>query len=166
MNKTTYPPKNQINGGLKTARQKRAGAPALTRLLLLAALLLSVSLGTRAANILYNGNFNLPASGAVPTGWTNWSWGSGWANHENNSGVSYDGSYYVVAGAQNYNSGGGGFYQTVSGAAGVTYTLSVVSGADAWWLPYGEMRLFFLDAAGTQIGLVARCRVLPGSGLV
>src|SRR5512137_2687587 len=56
------------------------------------------------------------------------------------------------AGAMNYDSGGAGFFQTVSGTAGLTYQLSVLSGADAWWLPYGEMRLFFLDSGNNQLG--------------
>ena len=103
-------------------------------------------------NLLLNGDFNSPASGAWPDNWSGWSWGSGWANHENNGGVTYDGSYYVVGGGMNYDQGGGGFYQTVAGIAGDTYQLSVLSGADAWWLPYGEMRLFFLDATSAQIG--------------
>jgi hypothetical protein len=105
-----------------------------------------------AQNLLLNGNFNSPASGAWPDNWNGWSWGSGWANHENNGGVTYDGSYYIVAGAMNSGGGGGGFFQTVSGAEGLTYQASVLSGADAWWLPYGEMRLFFLDSGGAQIG--------------
>lgn len=103
-------------------------------------------------NILLNGNFNSPASGAWPDNWSGWSWGSGWANHENSAPVTYDGSYYIVAGGMNYDQGGGGFYQTVAGTAGLNYTLSVLSGADAWWLPYGEMRLFFLDSGNNQLG--------------
>jgi hypothetical protein len=107
---------------------------------------------TSAQNLLLNGDFNSPASGAAPGNWSVWSWGSGWANHENNGGVTYDGSYYVVAGGMNPDTGGGGFYQTVSGEGGVAYQLSVLSGADTWWLPYGEMRLFFLDADNNQLG--------------
>ncbi len=103
-------------------------------------------------NLLLNGDFNSPASSAWPDNWSGWAWGTGWANHENNAGVTYDGSYYIVAGGMNYDSGGGGFYQTVSGTGGLTYQLSVRSGADAWWLPYGEMRLFFLDSGNNQLG--------------
>jgi hypothetical protein len=105
-----------------------------------------------AQNLLPNGNFNSPVSSAWPDGWTGWSWGSGWANHENLTNVTYDGSYYLVTGGQNSGSGGGGFYQTIPGAAGTTYKLSVMSGADAWWLPYGEMRIFFLDSSNNQLG--------------
>jgi hypothetical protein len=118
-------------------------------------LLLMVALaagGASAQNLLLNGDFNSPASGAWPDSWQGWSWGSGWANHENNVSVSYDGSYYLVAGAINYDEGGGGFFQTVAALPGVTYQLSVLSGADAWWQPYGEMRLFFLDAGDAQLG--------------
>jgi hypothetical protein len=105
-----------------------------------------------AQNLLVNGNFNSPASGAWPDNWSGWSWGGGWANHENNGAVTYDGSYYIVAGGMNYDQGGGGFYQSVSGTGGLTYKLSVLSGADTWWLPYGEMRLFFLDSGNNQLG--------------
>ena len=105
-----------------------------------------------AQNLLLNGDFNSPASGAWPDNWSGWSWGGGWANHENNGPVTYDGSYYIVAGGMNYDAGGGGFFQTVSGTAGLDYRLSVLSGADTWWLPYGEMRLFFLDSSNTQLG--------------
>ena len=76
--------------------------------------------------------------------------GGGWANHENNVGITYDGSYYMVVGG--FEDQGGGCHQTVPATAGATYELSVLSGADAWWLPYGEMRLFFLDAGGAQVG--------------
>jgi hypothetical protein len=62
MNKTTYPKKNQINDGLRTAKQNKVGTTGLTRLALLGAILVFASPGTRAANILYNGNFNVPAS--------------------------------------------------------------------------------------------------------
>lgn len=115
--------------------------------------------GMASANLLTNGNFNEPASGEWPTGWSGWSWGSGWANHENNAGVSYDGSYYLVAGAA--GGGGGGFHQTVSAAAGTEYTLSVLSGADAWWLPTGQMIMFFLNDAGDQVGVAQANTVDP-----
>jgi hypothetical protein len=119
--------------------------------LLLSACCLTV-VTVNAQNLLLNGDFNLPATGAWPDNWSGWSWGTGWANHENNATVTYDGSYYAVAGGQNTDSGGGGFFQTVAGTAGTTYQLSVLSGADKWWLPYGEMRIFFLDSGNTQLG--------------
>jgi hypothetical protein len=124
----------------------------------LAILLTAICLTTgvvHGQNLLLNGNFNSPASGAWPDNWQGWSWGSGWANHENNGPVTYDGSYYIVAGGMNYDQGGGGFYQIVPcsyAGYGMWCTLSVLSGADAWWLPYGEMRLSFLDSANNQLG--------------
>jgi len=113
------------------------------------------------ANLLYNGNFNTPAGGAPPTGWTPWSWGTGWANHENNAGVTYDGSYYLVTGASGGSGGGGGFFQTVSATAGTQYKLDVLSGADAWWLPTGTMTMFFLDSSAVQLGTATRNTVDP-----
>src|SRR5512147_3149761 len=97
-----------------------------TTLLLMVALAAGVA---TAQNLLLNGDFNSPASGAWPDNWSGWNWGSGWANHENNVGVTYDGSHYIVAGGINYDTGGGGFFQTVPAAAGATYQLSVLSGA-------------------------------------
>jgi PEP-CTERM motif len=109
--------------------------------------------GAQAQNLLLNGDFNSPNSGSAPDNWTTWSYGNGtdpgWANHENAAGVSLDGSYYMVDGG--YANCGGGEYQMLAGTEGVTYQLSVESGADAWWLPYGEMRLFFFDAANNQL---------------
>jgi hypothetical protein len=119
-------------------------------LILLSAACMAASVAS-AQNLLLNGGFDTPASGATPDNWSAWSWGDGWANHENNASASYDGSYYVVCGGSNLGAGGGGFNQIVAGNAGVTYTLSVLSGADAWWLPYGEMRLFFLDDANDTL---------------
>ena len=112
-------------------------------------------------NLLPNGDFNTPASNAWPDNWTGWSWGTGWANHENNAGVTYDGSHYLVAGAFSLWSGGGGFYQILPGTAGLTYQLSVLSGADAWWLPYGEMRLSFFDLSNNQLGATVVQSTLP-----
>jgi hypothetical protein len=131
-----------------------------TIVVLLSAVVLTAGVAN-AQNLLLNGDFNSPNTGAWPDNWSGWSWGSGWANHENNAGVTYDGSYYIVAGGGNSGSGGGGFYQTVSAAGGVTYSLSALSGADAWWLPYGEMRLFFLDASSTELGSVVQPTVDP-----
>lgn len=110
-------------------------------------------------NLLLNGDFNSPASTAAPDHWTPWSFGNGWANHENKPEVTLDGSYYLVAGG--FENAGGGFFQMVAATAGRTYTLSVQSGADTWWLPYGEMRLIFLDAATNQLAVFARGTVDP-----
>ena len=111
-------------------------------------------------NLLTNGNFNTPNSGAVPTNWTTWTVGGlGYANHEvlttqlidgttvlyNNTG-NYDGTYQMTCGATAADGSGGGVYQIVGGAPNVQYTLIVDAGAQAWWLPRGEIRLWFLDA--------------------
>ena len=52
----------------------------------------------------------------------------------------------------NFDQGGGGFYQTLSGTEGLKYQLSMLSGAHAWWLPYGETRQFFLNSGNNQLG--------------
>jgi hypothetical protein len=110
-----------------------------------------------AANLLSNGNFNDPPSGEWPTNWQGWSWSTGWANHEIKAGT--DG-YCIVVGNGWYD-GGGGFYQAVSGTAGTEYTLTVDSGADAWWQPTGEMALIWLDGSNTELGKAARFTVDP-----
>ena len=111
-------------------------------------------------NLLINGDFDSPNSGAAPDSWTPWvSTNGGWANHENNVGITLDGSYYLVDGG--FANQGGGHYQIIPGAAGHTYTLSVQSGADAWWLPYGEMRFFFLDANTNQLAAHVQPTVDP-----
>jgi glucosylceramidase len=112
-----------------------------------------------AGNILLNGDFNSPASRADPDYWTAWTDGGGWANHENKVGITLDGSYYLVDGG--FEGDRGGHYQTVPAEAGKTYRLSVMSGADPWWLPYGEMRLFFLNGGGGQVGYSSRPTVDP-----
>ena len=110
-----------------------------------------------AQNLLLNGDFNSPNSVAAPDNWTTWSFGGGYANHEIISPApsvagNYDGSYQMSAGAGS-TSGGGGVYQIVPAAAGVSYSLSADAGAQNWWLPTGEIRLFFLDGSGGQLGL-------------
>jgi hypothetical protein len=112
-----------------------------------------------STNLLLNGNFNAPNSGAAPLNWITWIYNGGWANHENKAGISRDGSYYMVNGG--FNSAGGGEYQIVPATAGRTYTLSVQSGADAWWLPYGEMRLAFLDATASPLAAHVHSTVDP-----
>lgn len=107
-----------------------------------------------AQNLLLNGDFNSPGTGAAPDNWTTWSYGGGWATCQISTPPSLtpdapDGSYYMADGGS--SSAGGGEYQTIAATAGLTYQLTVDSGAQAWWLPYGEMRLFFLDASQTQL---------------
>jgi hypothetical protein len=116
--------------------------------------------GAPSANLLLNPDFNAPNSGAAPAYWSTWvDAGGGWANHENKTEVTYDGSYYMVVGG--FENQGGGCHQTVPASAGMTYELSVLSGADSWWLPYGEMRMSFLDAVGDQVGYRARPTLNP-----
>ena len=72
-----------------------------------------------------------------------------------------DGTYYMADGGA--GSAGGGEYQIVPGAAGITYTLSVDAGAQAWWRPQGEMRLFFLDAGSNVLSSTNPIIVAPVS---
>jgi hypothetical protein len=159
MRNTPYSLQNQkracVSSGVR--RLASSGRAASVILGLASAVLLIAS--PARGNLLYNGSFNDPASGATPTGWSAWSWGNGWANHENNTNVTYDATYYVVAGAS--GGGGGGFNQTIAATAGVQYTLTVLSGADAWWLPTGTMTMFFLDSSGVQVGTATRNTVDP-----
>ena len=117
------------------------------------------------ANLLLNGDFNNPNSVAAATNWSTWSYGGGWANHQNNTsgpldGV--DGSYYMACGGA--GSAGGGVYQIVPGTAGAEYTLSVDAGAQAWWRPQGEMRLFFMDDASDVLSSTNPVIVNTGPG--
>ena len=117
------------------------------------------------ANLLLNGDFNNPNSTASATNWSTWSYGGGWANHQNNTsgpldGV--DGSYYMACGGA--GSAGGGVYQIVPGSAGDVYTLSVDAGSQAWWRPQGEMRLFFMDAASNVLSSTNPVIVNTGPG--
>jgi hypothetical protein len=112
--------------------------------------------GIASANLLSNGNFNLPDSSAAPESWNIWTYGGGWANHQNDA-SSYDSTWYMAVGGS--SSAGAGLYQVVAGTAGVTYTLTVDGGAQAWWKPKGEMKIFFLDASDavldTQVAVTA-----------
>lgn len=113
-------------------------------------------------NLLLNGDFNTPDTvistnasdgtlyAGAPDDWTPWSYGGGWANHQNNTN-SFDGSFYMGVGGSNEGSSGGGVYQMLSAAPGLTYELAVESSVQAWWWPSGEMRIFFLDSGGTQL---------------
>ena len=65
--------------------------------------------------------------------------------------ATFDGSYYMQVGSDENGTSGAGLYQIVPGVPNSTYTLSVESGVQNWWWPQGEIRLFFLDASGTNI---------------
>ncbi|MBT9491398.1 MAG: PEP-CTERM sorting domain-containing protein [Paucibacter sp.] len=118
-----------------------------------AACLAAGSAQAASTSLLLDGDFNSAAH------WTQASAAGGWANFENNAAVSLNGSQYVVTGAAG-NGGGGSFSQTVQATAGQHYTLSVFSGADAWWLPTGSMTMYFLNNA-TLLGSASRNTVDP-----
>lgn len=128
-------------------------------LLVIAAMLFCVG-HVKATELLINGNFNDPSSGSVPTGWTSDTSGNAWVNHENDPTKTYDGSYYLNIGSGWY-SGSAKIFQTIAGAPEIEYTLSVESGADAWWQPTGKMTLFFLDSSGNEITNATRNTVDP-----
>jgi hypothetical protein len=130
----------------------------MSRIFSICVVLALLCTSANAANLLSNGNFNDPPSGAWPTSWSGWSWGNGWANHEIKPGS--DG-YCVVVGGSGGSGGGGGFFQTVPGTAGMSYTLTVDSGADAWWQPTGTMTMIWLDNADTILGQAIRNTVDP-----
>lgn len=121
--------------------------------MLLSALALTGSI-SHGQNLLSNGDFN---SAETMNTWSAWTFGGGWANREMNTVITpslkgnYDGSYQMSLGG-NANAGAG-VYQTVSATAGISYTLSVDGGAQNWWLPTGQIRLFFLDGSNNQLGL-------------
>lgn len=124
---------------------------------------------TASENLLVNGDFN-----AGSFGWTTWSWvdnaSSAWANFEipskladgthvsGNGGFemmgAYDGTLQFTCGAN--GSGGAGAYQLVPATPGVEYTLTVQGGAEDWWLPTGEIRLFFLDTDGGELASITQ----------
>jgi hypothetical protein len=144
-------------------------ASVMAGLLIIAGL---VTMGNKllaGGNLLVNGNFNNPASISPWSTWTTGAAGVGYANHEvlttnvlidmahgsvhpNNTG-NYDGTYQMTLGATDDQGEGGGVYQIVQAVAGKTYTLSVDAGAQGWWLPTGQIRLFFLDGLGNQLAL-------------
>jgi hypothetical protein len=125
-----------------------------TYLALLSAMALTTGVAS-SQNLLLNGDFNSPESSGAPDNWTTWSFGGGWANHEILTPApsvqgNYDGSYQMSIGG--FADAGGGVYQTVAALPGLTYSLSVDAGAQNWWLPSGEIRLFFLDDGNVQLG--------------
>ena len=71
-----------------------------------------------------------------------------------------NGTYLLNAGGMSWG-GGGGAWQTVSATAGMQYTLTVDSGADAWWQPNGYMSMAWLDGSGATIATASRTTVDP-----
>ena len=128
------------------------------QLKMIAILLATVCLmsGVTHANLLSNGDFNTPNTTDPPADWASWTFGTGpFVNHEFPSTApstigNYDGTYQMSIGGTDTSSGGG-IYQTVAATAGETYSLTVDAGAQDWWLPTGEVRLFFLDAADAEL---------------
>jgi len=59
------------------------------------------------------------------------------------------------------NTGTSGAWQETGVDAGVTYVLSADSGADAWWLPTGNMLLEWYDASGASLGIDQRNTIDP-----
>jgi hypothetical protein len=120
----------------------------------------------RGSNLLLNGDFNLANAitsssggenyGAPPDDWTVWTYDPSnagvWANRQQDNTYSFDGSFYMGLG--NFGGAGvaAGVYQIVSGSAGLTYDLSVMSGAQNWWWPDGYMSLIFLDGSSDILG--------------
>jgi hypothetical protein len=136
---------------------------------LVAAAILGAAIHVGAQNLLVNGDFN---NGL--TGWSTWTSG-GWVNTEvpgklagtslnpptwpsawpGGAGTNYDanpitplydGSLQLAVGQGGAGSGSYA-WQVVGAAENVEYTIRVQGGADSWWLPYGEARMFFLDAS-------------------
>ncbi len=125
--------------------------------------------GMASANLLSNGTFDAvtdildefgdPTGGVTADDWEAWSWGNGWANTEIAAWGSPGGTYHTAVGAS--GGGGGGHFQIVAATEGMTYELTVDSGAEAWWLPTGTMIMFFLDDADTELGQASRNTVDP-----
>jgi hypothetical protein len=111
---------------------------------LLAGLLLASRAG--AVNLLQDGDFNAPS---LSPAWTTWTYGGGWIGTSTTASQEYDGTPFAYMGAD--SGGGAGLYQILSAAPATSYTVSCVSGVQNWWWPAAEMRMFFLDANGTQL---------------
>lgn len=135
---------------------------------LVAVVILGAASQVGAQNLLVNGDFNsgltgwgtwtvggwvnaeVPGklAGTTPTSWPSGpgTWSGGAGTNSAGTGPLYDGSLQLTLGQ---GGAGSGSYanQTVAGGENLQYTLTVQGGADSWWLPYGEARLFFLDAS-------------------
>lgn len=140
-------------------------------ILLGAGLLATYSAQASTNNLLANGNFNAGSSGwstfsygggyvsfeipgsltgTTPTSYGNGGWPQGAGTNAAGTGPLYDGSLQLTVGAASGNAGGFA-WQTIAAAPNVQYTLTVEAGAQNWWLPTGEIRLWFLDANSTAI---------------
>jgi hypothetical protein len=134
--KTSY---SDISSGEKQKLIRKDGT--MRRVLGLYGLIIILAMAACGqANLLSNGDFELPGTGATATDWVAWSWGNGWANTEQAAWGS--GSWHITGGAA--GGGGGGFYQIHPVTPGTEYILNVDSGADAWWLPTGTMAMIWL----------------------
>jgi hypothetical protein len=133
-----------------------------------------VMAGTASAqNLLSNGDFELSSpildTNGVATGfyesefWDTATTGTAWAEIANKTelqGNTY-GTLHANIGSGWYE-GTSEMWQTVSGvSAGDWYKLSVDSGADAWWLPTGQMSLIWLDGSDVVIGSASMNTVDP-----
>jgi hypothetical protein len=107
-------------------------------------------------NLLVNGDFNTPYSAGpnpAPAPWSTWTWpdwNGAWANQQID-GSAFDTSPYMAVGNWNGSGYSVGLFQTVGATAGLSYNLSVESGAQNWWRPEGEMRLIFLDSGNNVL---------------
>jgi hypothetical protein len=114
------------------------------KLMLLAGIFLAGS-PAGAGNLLVNGDFNNPLAGT----WTTWTFGGGWVGVSTTAAQEYDGTPFAYMGAD--SGGGAGLYQIVAGEPNIPFTVSCVSGVQAWWWPVAEMRMFFLDNNGNSL---------------
>jgi hypothetical protein len=114
--------------------------------------LILAGFSANADNLLQNGNFNGPLAGT----WSTWTYGDGWVGVSTTAAQEYDGTPFAYMGGD--GNSGGGLYQILAGQPNIPYTVSCVSGVQAWWWPAAEMRLFFLDNTGaTLIEYVTNC---------
>ena len=139
-------------------------------LIVFACLVITDSSAHASANLLANGSFNsgitgwstytfgsgsyvsveipsaLVGTSTNPPNWpTGWPAGAGTNYAANPVTPLYDGTLQLTCGASAANAGGYA-WQIVAGSPGVTYTLTCQAGAQNWWLPTGEIRLWFLDS--------------------
>jgi PEP-CTERM motif len=140
----------------------------MKRIVTLFAITCSAATIASAQNLLGNADFNTPNNAGpnpAPAPWTTWTWpdwNGAWANQQND-GSAFDGTPYMAVGNWNGTAYSTGFYETVGATAGVSYQLSVESGAQAWWRPEGEMRLIFLDAGNNVLAQHTVVTVDPNS---